>query len=28
VMPRQGHLAHRTAPGVFVREVVQFLMQA
>jgi pimeloyl-ACP methyl ester carboxylesterase len=28
VMPHQGHLAHRTAPGVFVREVVQFLMQA
>ena len=28
VMPHQGHLAHRTAPGVFVREVMQFLMQA
>jgi pimeloyl-ACP methyl ester carboxylesterase len=28
VMPHQAHLAHRTAPGVFVREVVQFLMQA
>lgn len=27
-MPHQGHLAHRTAPEVFVREVVQFLMQA
>jgi pimeloyl-ACP methyl ester carboxylesterase len=27
VMPHQAHLAHRTAPGVFVREVVQFLMQ-
>jgi pimeloyl-ACP methyl ester carboxylesterase len=25
VMPHQAHLAHRTAPGVFVREVVQFL---
>jgi pimeloyl-ACP methyl ester carboxylesterase len=28
VMPHQAHIAHRTAPGVFVREVVQFLMQA
>jgi pimeloyl-ACP methyl ester carboxylesterase len=28
VMPHQGHLAHRTAPGVFVREVVQFLVHA
>lgn len=25
VMPHQAHLAHRTAPEVFVREVVQFL---
>jgi pimeloyl-ACP methyl ester carboxylesterase len=25
VMPHQAHLAHGTAPGVFVREVVQFL---
>lgn len=28
VMPHQGHLAHRTAPKVFVREIVQFLMRA
>jgi pimeloyl-ACP methyl ester carboxylesterase len=28
VMLHQAHLAHRTAPGVFVREVVWFLMQA
>jgi len=28
VMPDQRHLAHRTAPELFVREVVQFLMQA
>lgn len=25
VMPHQAHIAHRTAPGMFVREVVQFL---
>jgi pimeloyl-ACP methyl ester carboxylesterase len=28
VMPHQAHLAHRMAPELFVREVVQFLMQA
>ena len=28
VMPHQGHLAHRTAPGVFVREVARLLVQA
>jgi pimeloyl-ACP methyl ester carboxylesterase len=28
VMPDQAHLAHRTAPELFVHEVVQFLMQA
>jgi len=28
VMPHQAHLAHRTAPELFAREVVQFLMQA
>jgi pimeloyl-ACP methyl ester carboxylesterase len=28
VMPDQAHLAHRMAPELFVREVVQFLMQA
>ena len=27
VMPHQAHLAHRTAPELFVREVVRFLMQ-
>jgi pimeloyl-ACP methyl ester carboxylesterase len=27
VIPHQAHLAHRTAPGEFVREVVQFLIQ-
>jgi pimeloyl-ACP methyl ester carboxylesterase len=26
VMTHQAHLAHRTAPGMFVRKVVQFLM--
>ena len=28
VMPDQAHLAHRTAPELFAREVVQFLLQA
>ncbi len=28
VMPHQAHIAHRTAPEVFVREVVQFLIPA
>lgn len=28
VIPGQAHMAHRTAPAVFVREVEQFLMQA
>ena len=28
VMPNQAHLAHRTAPELFVREVVRFLKQA
>ena len=28
VIAHQGHLAHRTAPQVFVREVVQFLMRS
>jgi pimeloyl-ACP methyl ester carboxylesterase len=28
VMPYQAHIAHRTAPEVFVREVVQFLIPA
>ena len=28
VMPDQAHLAHRTAPELFVREVVRFLKQA
>ncbi len=28
VMPNQEHLAHRTAPELFAREVVQFLIQA
>jgi len=28
VMPHQAHVAYRTAPEMFVREVVQFLMQA
>jgi pimeloyl-ACP methyl ester carboxylesterase len=28
VMPHQAHIAHRTAPGVFVREVARFLVQA
>ena len=28
VMPHQGHVAYRTAPGAFVDEVVPFLMQA
>jgi len=28
VVPHQAHLAHRTAPGVFVREVASFLVQA
>jgi pimeloyl-ACP methyl ester carboxylesterase len=28
VMSHQSHIAHRTAPGVFAREVVQFLTQA
>ena len=28
VMPHQTHLAHRTAPELFAREVVQFLMPA
>ncbi|HSL01718.1 MAG TPA: alpha/beta hydrolase [Rubrobacteraceae bacterium] len=27
VMPHQGHIAHRTAPDVFAREVVRFLTQ-
>jgi pimeloyl-ACP methyl ester carboxylesterase len=28
VMPHQAHIAHRTAPDLFAREVVQFLTQA
>ena len=28
VMPHQAHLAHRTAPELFAREVVRFLKQA
>jgi pimeloyl-ACP methyl ester carboxylesterase len=28
VMPHQAHIAHRTAPEVFVREVVRFLIPA
>jgi pimeloyl-ACP methyl ester carboxylesterase len=28
VMPGQGHIAQRTAPEVFAREVIQFLMRA
>jgi hypothetical protein len=28
VMPHQAHLAHRTAPQLFAREVVRFLKQA
>ena len=28
VVPHQAHIAHRTAPGEFVREVARFLVQA
>lgn len=27
VMPGRAHIAHRTAPEVFVREVVRFLLR-